>query len=184
MNSKKMSAVVSTVRTDGTSERLSAREFARRAHCDERQIRRALARGVLVRGEDGLLDARQLASAWRKPSARESSTRGRTNDRHVAQANALAAALLRRELAAAGLRELELAQKAGKLIELEVVERLFFDAARGWRNAWLNWPARIAPLLAAELGLDPTPVLHLLTEHVHAHCESLGEPHAEQLRED
>lgn len=52
------------------SERLSASEFARREGRDEKQVRRALLRGALVRGDDGLIDAALIGSAWRKPNRR------------------------------------------------------------------------------------------------------------------
>jgi hypothetical protein len=47
-------------------ERISASEFARRAGCDVKQVRRALARGTLERGTDDKFDAAQLASTWRR----------------------------------------------------------------------------------------------------------------------
>ncbi|MEX3839455.1 hypothetical protein [Paraburkholderia sp. BR10882] len=52
------------------SERISASEFARRAGCDVKQVRRALARGTLERGADGLIDAAMTGAAWRKANRR------------------------------------------------------------------------------------------------------------------
>lgn len=52
------------------AEKISAREFARRSHCDEKQIRRALSDGILVRDADGKLDAAQLSVCWRRPNIR------------------------------------------------------------------------------------------------------------------
>ncbi|WP_242183108.1 hypothetical protein [Sphingomonas sp. CARO-RG-8B-R24-01] len=52
------------------SARLSVREFAKRAGCDEKQVRRALEKGLISKGDDGLLDAEQVGGAWRKPNRR------------------------------------------------------------------------------------------------------------------
>ena len=52
------------------SELLSISEFARRAGCDEKQVRRSLAKGYLQKGSDGLLDAVQLARSWRRQNSR------------------------------------------------------------------------------------------------------------------
>lgn len=51
-------------------ERISAREFARRAGCHDTQVRRAIALGRLVRDDDGRLDAAQIDSEWRRTSKR------------------------------------------------------------------------------------------------------------------
>ncbi len=52
------------------SARLSVREFARQAGCDEKQVRRAIEKGLISKGDDGLLDASQVAGQWRKPNRR------------------------------------------------------------------------------------------------------------------
>lgn len=64
--------------------------------------------------------------------------------------------------------------KSGALIPLVHAERALFDAARSSRDAWLNWPARVAPMLAAELGVEPDEVLRLLTPLVRNGHEELG----------
>lgn len=52
------------------TEHITSREFARREHCDEKQVRRALQHGVLVRDARGLLDAAQLGNGWRTTISR------------------------------------------------------------------------------------------------------------------
>lgn len=75
------------------------------------------------------------------------------------------------------LRKLEYRQKAGALIELATAEQVFFNAFRAQRDSWLNWPVKVGPVLAAELGLDEADrVTELLTAHVHKQIEQLGEP--------
>ncbi|CCG06706.1 hypothetical protein [Pararhodospirillum photometricum] len=70
-------------------------------------------------------------------------------------------------------------QQAGALVEVEVAERLFFEASRAARDAWLNWPSRVAPLVGASLGVEADKVTEVLTAHVHAHLSDLGEPEAD-----
>ena len=40
-----------------------------------------------------------------------------------------------------------------------------FRLARETRDAWVNWPARAAALIAAELGLDPATMQEVLEAH-------------------
>jgi hypothetical protein len=35
---------------------------------------------------------------------------------------------------------------------MTVAEEVLFNAFRQQRDAWLNWPSRVAPLMAADLG--------------------------------
>jgi len=77
------------------------------------------------------------------------------------------------------LRQLEYEQKSGALVSLEIAEKILFEQARASRDAWLNWPTRIGPLLAADLGLEADRVVGALTEYVHKHISQLGEPEIE-----
>jgi hypothetical protein len=85
---------------------------------------------------------------------------------------------------AEGIKESALALKhlvavrkeAGQLLEAEAVERVVFEEAQKARDAWLNFPSKVAPLLAADLGVDAGLIAEALTAHVHKQLESLGEP--------
>lgn len=66
-------------------------------------------------------------------------------------------------------------------MERELAERVFFEAARDIRDAWLTWPARIAPLLAAELGVDARTLNAKLVEYVNQHPTELGTPDADRV---
>lgn len=91
-----------------------------------------------------------------------------------------AEALRRKENWLALLRQLEYEQKSGALVELAVAQAVLFEASRGQRDAWLNWPAKVGPLLAAELGLEEADrVTEALTAHVHKQISELGEPAAD-----
>lgn len=78
---------------------------------------------------------------------------------------------------ALALKHLLVAQKeAGKLVEIELAESVIFDDRRAARDAWLAWPGRFAPLLAADLDIDGVKLAEALKPYVHQQLEELGEP--------
>lgn len=187
------------------SAAVSRREFARLAGCDEKQVRRALASGKLVADDDGNLDPAQIATAWRRPRADskeapaaraaaevETTTGVRSDVRapkgdevagvptvQSAQASRLKDAVTKKEDFAGRLKELEYLKEAGKVIDLALARDVIFSAARASRDAWLNWPTRYAPLMAAELGVDAASLSEVLTNYVHKQLTKLGEPDGE-----
>ncbi|MGG5811457.1 hypothetical protein [Falsiroseomonas sp. CW058] len=70
-------------------------------------------------------------------------------------------------------------QLGGALVELEAAEAVLFSTFRAARDAWLNFPAKIGPLLAADLGIEADRVVQALTPHVQQQLEALGEPEAD-----
>lgn len=80
------------------------------------------------------------------------------------------------------LNKLEYEQKDGSLIAVQMAEQVLFEGARQARDAWLNFPARIGPMLAATLGLEADKVTEALTPHVHKQIADLGEPEAEFVK--
>lgn len=83
-----------------------------------------------------------------------------------------------KEVYLALLNRLDFEQKSGALIELDLASNILFEEFRAQRDAWLNWPTRVAPLLAAELGVEADRLTEALTEHVHKQIAQLGEPEA------
>lgn len=193
--------------------KLTIREFARREGCDEKQVRRAVEKGLLIKDEDGLLTDDQLGSGWRKTNRRgrastsaaaadnvesvraDVRTMDVRTDAAVMEGETIEEAAMRVALQVAPyprveaerikenylalIKKLEYEQKAGDLIELRVAEKVFFEASRAARDSWLNWPARVSPLIAADLGLEADSVIEVLTKHVHEHIAQLGEPEAD-----
>ncbi|AXC64878.1 hypothetical protein DOE63_04095 [Salmonella enterica subsp. diarizonae serovar 59:z10:-] len=74
------------------------------------------------------------------------------------------------------LTKLEYQQKEGELVDLTEAKEVLFTCARQSRDAWMNWPARVAPLMAADLDISADRMTEVLTEHVHKHISLLGEP--------
>jgi hypothetical protein len=180
-------------------ECLSASEFARREGCDEKQVRRALERGALVRGADGLIDAAQLGSTWRRPNRRtlaksaqqsaatdvaafgpcDATAPTETTRRTIESATellSLADALRVKENYLARLRQLEYEEREGRVIELALAQSVVFELFREARDAWLAWPVKVAPFVAVALDADVDKVAALLSEHVYQQLRELGEP--------
>ena len=68
-----------------------------------------------------------------------------------------------------------LRQQAGELIEVERAAAQFFTLAREARDAWITWPARVGPLIAADLGVDVAVVVEALNRYVQEQLERIGE---------
>ncbi|MBB3256875.1 hypothetical protein [Paraburkholderia sp. WP4_3_2] len=76
------------------------------------------------------------------------------------------------------MAQLEYERKSGALVELETATAILFEEFRAQRDAWLNWPTRVGPILAADLGVEADRVVEALTAHVHKQIAQLGEPEA------
>lgn len=83
-----------------------------------------------------------------------------------------------KENALAAKHLVALQRETAQLVPLEDAERTLFEAARQFRDMLLNWPTRIGPYLAADLGLSPEVVGEALERHVHELLAMLGEPEA------
>jgi hypothetical protein len=84
-------------------------------------------------------------------------------------------------------RRIRLSRLKGELIERAWALSLVFRLAREVRDAWVNWPARAAALMAAELSatcseaasreitVEPALMQKVLENHVRAHLVELAE---------
>lgn len=84
-----------------------------------------------------------------------------------------------KENALAVRRLLDARREAGDVVDIEVAEAVLFEQARAIRDAWINWPSRVGPMIAAELGVQPDPVVEALTKYVQQQLDDLGEPDAD-----
>lgn len=76
----------------------------------------------------------------------------------------------------AAVRIIEARKRAGEVIEMADAQSVIFEMFRLGRDAWLNFPARVGPLIAADLGVSPERVVEVMTVHVHQQLRDLGEP--------
>jgi hypothetical protein len=81
-----------------------------------------------------------------------------------------------KEVYLALLNRLEYEQKSQMVIDLDLAKSVMFDVFRAARDAWLNWPVKYAPLIAADLGIESDRLPDVLTAYVHKQLSELGEP--------
>jgi hypothetical protein len=79
------------------------------------------------------------------------------------------------EIAKAHLARLKLQERRGVLVDRTSAAALVFRLAREERDAWINWPARVAALMAAELGVGAHPMQKILETYVRAQLIELAE---------
>ena len=79
------------------------------------------------------------------------------------------------EVVKAQTNKVRLAQLKGELVDRAQAIAHVFKLARAEREAWINWPNRITPILAAELGIDEHTLFVALDVAVRVHLEELGE---------
>jgi hypothetical protein len=89
--------------------------------------------------------------------------------RHAANAAREGDARQRRLAALARKAEIEAARLEGKLVPRDGVLRLVRRLAQEERDAILAWPARAAPVLAAEIGADPARLQAVLDQSLREH---------------
>lgn len=71
----------------------------------------------------------------------------------------------------------------GELIDVERAEQVLFDAVRRIRDAWLAWPSRIGPLIAADMDRPADLIVEALTKLVYQQLAELGEQEGEFAEE-
>lgn len=79
------------------------------------------------------------------------------------------------EIAKAHLARLRLQRMKSELVDRARATALVFRLAREERDAWLNWPARVAALIAADIGAEAHAVQKLIETHVRRHLAELAD---------
>jgi len=79
------------------------------------------------------------------------------------------------EVLKARLRRMEVQQREGELIDRACAVALVFRLARQERDAWAGWPARVAAMMAADLGIGAHAMQTVLETHVRQHLGELAE---------
>jgi hypothetical protein len=72
-------------------------------------------------------------------------------------------------------RRVRLQRMKGELVDRAKAVAQVFKLSRDERDAWVNWPARVAAIMAAELEMDPHRVHTALERHVRDHLGELAE---------
>ena len=144
----------------------STREAARRIGVTETALRKAATTGRIVREADGQWDVEktrrrliETADPHRSPLA----TPAQPDSTPYAR---LKVAQLALKVEA---QRLALDESKVKLLDVGAANAAIDEIAGAMRDALLNWPARVAGVIAAELGVEP----HLLQTILQSHINDL-----------
>jgi hypothetical protein len=72
-------------------------------------------------------------------------------------------------------RRVRLQQMKGELVDRAKAVAHVFKLARDERDAWVNWPARVAAVMAAEIEVDAHKLHTVLERHIRDHLVELAE---------
>ena len=178
---------------------LSVRAYARRRGISHVAVMKAAKSGRIVLEPDGTIDPTKADAGWdratdpakrnAKPSTAEGeklrpvpetaigSVRETLKEQGLPSGGNVTFVQARtaHEIAKAHLARLKLQERKGELIDRARATSLVFRLAREERDAWANWPARTAALMAAALGVDVHAMQTLLETHVRSHLGELAE---------
>ena len=175
---------------------ISIRAYARHRGVTDTAVHKAIRAGRIAPEADGTIDAAKADAEWARNSApARSGTQARAprvtvpeaadigrdagRDAGTAALPAGGASLLQartvNEVVKAQTNKVRLAQLKGELVDRAQAIAHVFKLARAEREAWINWPNRITPTLAAELGIDEHTLFVALDVAVRVHLEELGE---------
>jgi hypothetical protein len=173
----------------------SNRELARQIGVSETAVRRAEKAGRIRREPDGAWDLARVHAAWSSNTDRAQQRRQHGAMKTVREAAVAAVRETMREhgepIAAGAMtfmqartanevlkaqeRRVRLQRLKGELVDRAKALAQVFKLAREERDAWVNWPARVAAMMAAELELDPHQLHTVLEHHVREHLAELAE---------
>jgi hypothetical protein len=181
----------------------SNQELARQLGVSETAVRRAEKAGRIAREAGGAWDLAKARAAWasntdqaQQRPALNGRPRGKARAMKPVPEAALGAvretlrehgepvatgtmtfmqARTANEVLKAQERRLRLQQMKGELVDRAKAVAQVFRLARDERDAWVNWPARVAAMIAAELEVDPHQAHTVLERHVRDHLAELAE---------
>jgi hypothetical protein len=173
----------------------SNRELARQIGVSETAVRRAEKAGRIRREPDGAWDLAKVKVAWARNSDQAQQRRQHGAMKPVPEAAVGAVRDTLREsgepVSAGGMtfmqartanevlkaqeRRVRLQRMKGELVDRAKAVAQVFRLARDERDAWINWPARVAAVMAAELEVDQHRLHTALERQVREHLNELAE---------
>lgn len=169
---------------------LSLRAYARHRGVSHEAVRKAIDTGRITTDADGSIDPQRADAEWARNTApprvgtASRPVRATVSPESVAAETHTAlppggASLLQartvNEVVKAQTNKVRLAQLKNELVDRAQAVAHVFKMARTEREAWINWPNRITPRLAADLGIDEHALFVALDDAVREHLEELGE---------
>jgi hypothetical protein len=173
---------------------LSIRAYAKRRGVSHVTVLKASKAGRIPLEPDGTIDPAKADAAWAhssdpgraksKPAAMHAvadvavgSVRETLKEQGLPAGGSVTFVQARtaHEIAKAHLARLRLQRMKGELIDRARTTAMVFRLARQERDTWINWPARVAALMASELGIEAHAMQKALETHVRAHLSELAE---------
>ena len=178
---------------------LSRRKYATRRGVSEKAVRKAIAAGRITVEADGTIDpvkadrqwAAQTDAAMQRGRNTENATTKpvprsapRAVDDTLRDAGAMPEAggevsfmraRMANEVLKAQTAKVRLQKMKGELVDRASATAMVFDLARRERDAWLNWPSRVAANMAAELGVDTHLTEQVLDKYLRRHLADMAE---------
>lgn len=180
---------------------LSIRAYARHRGVSDTAVHKAIREGRITREADGSIEVARADREWARnsgePVSRETAkpvakptVKPRTEATPAREASAepiapplttggttLLQARTVHEALKVQLRKVELAEKKEELVDRARAVAHVFKLAREERDAWLNWPNRVAPQLAVHLEVDEHTLHVALDAAVREQMDELGAIH-------
>jgi hypothetical protein len=141
----------------------SAREVARRLGLSHTAIQKAERVGRIAREPDGSWDVDRV-----RRDMTESARPGRSPLAPPMETTALGRLTIARLALRVEAQRLALDRSKGRLMDIAAANQRIDEIAGAMRDAVLNWPARVAGQIAADVGVEPHLMQTLLQEHIAA----------------
>ncbi len=174
---------------------LSRRAYAQHRGVSEKAVRKAIATGRITLEPDGTIDPVEADRQWQAQTDPVKQTTSHPSGKPVPRAAIKAVddtlreagttapggemsflrARMANEVLKAQTARLRLQKMKGELVDRAKATALVFDLARRERDAWMNWPPRVAADMAAELGVDAHLMEQVLEHHLRRHLAELAE---------
>ena len=150
---------------------MSQRAYARHRGLSEAAVRKAIKAGRISAMPDGTIDQVTADRQW------EGNTNPRMGSEGAASQSTSGSLLQARavhEVVKVQTSKVRLSKLRGDLIDRNQVVSQVFRLARTERDAWLNWPTRVAAELSATLKVDAHAMHVALDAAVREQLRSLG----------
>ncbi len=166
-----------------STKRLSQRAYARHRNCSLATVQRAIASGKITLSGDGTIDPAKADRQWSQATdpdrALEAAIRNPDGDEKLdpvmlRDVQAIRRTRHRRLDVQAERAEMDLADEKANLIDANAAAEHFDVLAAEVTDAWRAWPRRVAPEMAAELGVDPDKFLAILEPMAHELLERIA----------
>lgn len=176
---------------------MSVRAYARHRGVSHVAVLKAIQSGRIPQEADGSIDPAKADAAWEaqsdpakrpalverqapkqpgsSPAPLPSPAPSAPADPPQPPGMSFAQARTAHEIAKAQRARIQVQRLKSEMVERNSAMNLVFKLARQERDAWINWPARVAALMAAQMGIDVSIVQKILETQVRAHLDELSE---------